>query len=101
MAETNNRTGGTSRPRVIGLTGGIGVGKSTAAAELARLGATVVDCDALGRVVVEPDGRAYPGLVDRFGTDVLHDDGTLDRTRVKEALDRYGIDADKPDPSRI
>lgn len=73
-------------PRVIGLTGGIGAGKSTVAAELARLGATVVDCDGLGRVVVEPDGRAYDALVARFGTDVLHEDGTVDRAALASVV---------------
>ena len=69
----------TDDPRVIGLTGGIGVGKSTVAAELERLGATVVDCDGLGRLVVEPDGRAYPALVERFGQGIVAADGTIDR----------------------
>jgi dephospho-CoA kinase len=69
-------------PRVIGLTGGIGVGKSTVAAELARLGATVVDCDGLGRIVVEPDGRAYRPLVERFGRAILRADGTVDRAEL-------------------
>lgn len=68
--------------RVVGLTGGIGVGKSTVAAELARLGATVVDCDGLGRVVVEPGGGAYQPLVDHFGTGILHDDGTVNRPEL-------------------
>ena len=68
--------------RVIGLTGGIGVGKSTVAAELARLGATVVDCDDLGRRVVEPGGRAYEPLVERFGQEVLQPDGTVDRAEL-------------------
>lgn len=73
-------------PRVIGLTGGIGVGKSTVAAELARLGATIVDCDHLGRVVVEPDGRAFSPLVERFGTGVLQPDGTLDRAELASVV---------------
>ncbi len=65
--------------RVVGLTGGIGVGKSTVAAELSRLGATIVDCDGLGRQVVEPDGRAYGPLIERFGREILEPDGTVDR----------------------
>jgi dephospho-CoA kinase len=68
--------------RVFGLTGGIGAGKSTVAAELAALGATVVDCDRLGRVVVEPDGAAYQPLVERFGSGILRGDGALDRPRL-------------------
>jgi len=72
--------------KVIGLTGGIGVGKSTVAAELARLGATIVDCDGLGRVVVEPDGRAYEALVERFGTEILDDDGAVDRAALASVV---------------
>ena len=72
--------------RVIGLTGGIGVGKSTVAAELERLGATVVDCDGLGRLVVEPDGRAYPAVVERFGSGVVATDGTIDRPALASVV---------------
>ncbi len=72
----------TTTGRVIGLTGGIGVGKSTAAAMLADLGATIVDCDQLGRLVVEPDGRAYRPLVEEFGEAVLQSDGRLDRAAL-------------------
>ena len=68
--------------RVIGLTGGIGAGKSTVAAILAEFGATIVDCDELGRLVVEPDGRAYGALVDEFGEGVLQPDGRLDRAAL-------------------
>ncbi|MEL7156368.1 MAG: dephospho-CoA kinase [Actinomycetota bacterium] len=67
---------------MIGLTGGIGAGKSTAAAVLADLGAVIVDCDGLGRLVAEPDGRAYPAIVERFGDDIVHDDGALDRAAL-------------------
>ncbi len=80
MTETDRR------PRVIGLTGGIGAGKSTVAAELGRLGASVVDCDGLGRLVVEPDGRAFDALVARFGPDVLADDGTVDRAALASVV---------------
>ena len=72
----------TGAKRVIGLTGGIGAGKSTVAALLAERGATVVDCDDLGRLVVEPDGRAYAELVDHFGPGVLQPDGRLDRAAL-------------------
>ena len=68
-----------SERRVIGLTGGIGVGKSTVAALLAEHGATIVDCDDLGRLVVEPGGRAYQPLIDTFGTDIISEDGRVDR----------------------
>jgi dephospho-CoA kinase len=64
---------------VVGLTGGIGAGKSTVSQLLAGRGAVIVDADAIAREVVEPDGPAYQGVIDRFGKEVLRDDGTLDR----------------------
>ena len=51
---------------VVGLTGGIGAGKSTVSGLLAERGAVVVDADLISRQVVEPDGPAYQGVVDRF-----------------------------------
>ena len=67
---------------LIGLTGGIATGKSTVAAELARLGATVIDADALAREVVEPGQAALDEIAARFGVDVLGPDGRLDRGRL-------------------
>lgn len=64
---------------VVGLTGGIGTGKSTVAAALAGRGAAVVDADGIARQVVEPGGAAYRGVVDRFGPGVVGPDGRLDR----------------------
>jgi len=64
---------------LVGLTGGIGSGKSTVAAALGRRGATVIDADQVARQVVEPGGPAYAALVERFGPAVLHPDGTVDR----------------------
>ncbi len=64
---------------VIGLTGGIGSGKTTVAAMLAAHGAYVIDCDALGRLVAEPGGRAYNAIVARFGTGVVAADKRIDR----------------------
>lgn len=63
----------------IGLTGGIGSGKSTASALLAARGAEVVDADVIARQVVEPGAAAYGGVVDRFGERILLPDGTVDR----------------------
>ncbi len=68
--------------QVIGLTGGIGVGKSTVAALLADKGATIVDCDGLGRQVVQPGERAYQAVIDRFGTEIVQPDGQLDRAKL-------------------
>lgn len=65
--------------RVVGLTGGIGAGKTTAAAILADLGAVVVDCDQLGRDVAAIGGGAYAGIVSRFGSEIVAENGELDR----------------------
>src|SRR5688572_824402 len=63
----------------VGLTGGIGSGKSTAARRLQSLGAVVVDADALAREVVRPGSAGLAAVVDRFGERVLGADGALDR----------------------
>ena len=63
----------------IGLTGGIGSGKSTAAARLAELGATVIDHDLLARQAVAPGSDGLALVAAEFGADVVGRDGTLDR----------------------
>jgi dephospho-CoA kinase len=68
--------------RLIGLTGGIATGKTTVNRMLAARGATVIDADALAREVVRPGEPALDAIVERFGTDVLQADGTLDRERL-------------------
>jgi dephospho-CoA kinase len=65
--------------RRIGLTGGIGSGKSTVSALLAERGAVVVDADLIAREVVEPGTPGLAAVVEAFGTDVLAADGSLDR----------------------
>ena len=67
---------------MIGLTGGIGAGKSTVAASLARRGAVVIDADVIAREVVEPGSPTLAKLVARFGADILRPDGTLDRAAL-------------------
>ena len=69
---------------MVGLTGGIGAGKSTVAAMLAAHGAVVIDADAIARQVVEPGSPVLDALVERFGADVLAPDGNLDRQRLAE-----------------
>jgi len=64
---------------LIGLTGGIGAGKSTVAEAFAVRGAVIVDADRIAREVVEPDGPAFAPLVERFGDKIVGDDGRLDR----------------------
>jgi dephospho-CoA kinase len=69
---------------MIGLTGGIGSGKSTVAGLLAGKGAVVVDADLIARQVVEPGSPVLDRLVERFGADILGSDGHLDRPRLAE-----------------
>ena len=64
---------------VIGLTGGIAAGKSTAASLLRELGAAVIDADRLGHRVYEPGTRGFDRVVEAFGPNVVADDGTIDR----------------------
>jgi dephospho-CoA kinase len=64
---------------LIGLTGGIGSGKSTVSARLAELGARVVDADAITRAVQQPGTGVFAAIVERFGQGVVAGDGTLDR----------------------
>ncbi|EUA90991.1 dephospho-CoA kinase family protein [Mycobacterium ulcerans str. Harvey] len=63
----------------IGLTGGIGAGKSALSATFAQCGGIIVDGDVLAREVVEPGTEGLAALVDAFGHDILLPDGALDR----------------------
>jgi dephospho-CoA kinase len=67
---------------LVGLTGGIGAGKSTVAAMLEARGAVVIDADAVARSVVEPGRPAFDELVARFGPEIVGPDGTLDRAEL-------------------
>jgi dephospho-CoA kinase len=67
---------------VLGLTGGIGSGKSTVAALLAERGAVVIDADAISRRIAEPGGAAYQPMIDLFGPAVVRADGSLDRAAI-------------------
>jgi dephospho-CoA kinase len=67
---------------MVGLTGGIGSGKSTVAKLLTERGAIVIDADAIAREVVEPGMPALAALVEHFGPDILRPDGTLDRAEL-------------------
>jgi dephospho-CoA kinase len=69
----------------VGLTGGIASGKSLVAAELAALGATIIDADVLAREVVEPGTPAFSAIVERFGPQVVSN-GQLDRARLAEII---------------
>jgi dephospho-CoA kinase len=67
---------------LVGLTGGIGSGKSTVSAMLAERGAVVIDADVVAREVVEPGQPAYAAVVERFGPSIVAADGTLDRAAI-------------------
>jgi dephospho-CoA kinase len=67
----------------IGLTGGIGSGKSTAAGVLVAQGWRLVDTDAIARTLTQPGGAAMPDLAERFGQQVLAADGGLDRAAMR------------------
>ena len=66
----------------VGLTGGIGAGKSTAADLLVGHGAVLIDADRIAREVVVPGGPAFQPLVERFGAGILATDGTIDRAAL-------------------
>jgi len=71
---------------VIGLTGGIGSGKSTVSALLAARGAVIVDADAITREVQVPGTPTFAAMVDRFGAGIVAADGTLDRAAVADLV---------------
>lgn len=67
----------------VGLTGGIGCGKSTVADLFAALGATIVDTDIIAHALTAPQGAAMPAIVAEFGPDFAQPDGALDRARMR------------------
>ena len=71
---------------IVGVTGGIGSGKSTVAALFAALGAGVVDTDAISRQLTGPGGAAIPAIREKFGDDFINEDGSLSRTVMRERV---------------
>ena len=71
---------------VIGLTGGIGSGKSTVASIFANLGIEVINADQLARDVVEPGSPALVTIVERYGDYILQEDGSLNRSLLREIV---------------
>lgn len=67
---------------IVGLTGGIGSGKSTVSAALAERGAIIVDADAIVRDVQQPGSPVLAAIAERFGADVIAADGSLDRAAL-------------------
>jgi dephospho-CoA kinase len=70
----------------VGLTGGLGSGKSTVAAIFRSLGAPVMEADAVGRAMMQPGEPVYEQIVQAFGPDVVRADGTLDRRRLGQIV---------------
>lgn len=75
-----------SKPWILGLTGGIGSGKSAAAQHFSDLGISLIDADHAARWVVEPGRPALAQIVERFGANVLQADGQLDRAALRSLI---------------
>ena len=80
---------------VVGITGGIGSGKSAVTDHLETLGITVVDADTVARVVVEPGTPGLDAITEYFGTDILLADGGLDRAALRKIV------FDNPDERKV
>ena len=73
---------------LVGLTGGIGAGKSTVARLLAARGAIVIDADSIVRELQQPGTDVFHAMVERFGDQIVRDDGSLDRERLADIVFR-------------
>ena len=71
---------------IVGLTGGIGSGKTAVSDRFSELGIKVVDADVCARIVVEPGKPALRSIVEHFGSDVLNPDGSLDRAKLRQIV---------------
>lgn len=76
----------------VALTGGIGSGKSTVADEFAHLGVTVIDADIIARQVVEPGTPGLLAIAEKFGPQMINDDGSLNRRRLRERIFAHSED---------
>jgi dephospho-CoA kinase len=72
--------------KLVGMTGGIASGKSTVAAILRRLGASIINADELSREVVQPGQDAWNEIIKSFGSDILQKDKTLDRRKLRKIV---------------
>ena len=84
--ETIKMLRGSDNRLLLGLTGSIATGKSTVAAMLAELGARTIDFDVLSRLVVEPGKPAWKDIVAFFGEQILREDQTLDREKLRDIV---------------
>ncbi len=83
----------------VGLTGGIGSGKSAVSALLIKHGAVLIDLDQVARDIVAPGGPGLGEVTERFGTEVLQEDGALDRAKMAEKA--FGDDTARTDLQNI
>jgi dephospho-CoA kinase len=72
--------------KIIGLTGGIGSGKSTVASILKELGATVIDLDKIGHEILNPGTPAWQEVVEAFGPEIIPNHGTIDRQKLAQIV---------------
>ena len=90
MAQTDTRPfpthGDNQRPLIVGLTGGIGSGKSTVADIFGQLGIPVIDADAIAHALVEPGQPAFGEIIKAFGPDSVDASGVLDRNRLRKLV---------------
>lgn len=70
----------------VGLTGGIGSGKTTVTTHFMALGVPVIDADVIARELVKPGLPAYRAIIHAFGSDVLGQDGSLDRRKLRQLI---------------
>jgi dephospho-CoA kinase len=73
-------------PYCVGLTGGIGSGKSSAARLFQDLGGGVVDVDDISHALTQPGGAGIPGIIGQFGREYIAADGSLDRARMRDLV---------------
>lgn len=78
---------------IVGVTGGIGSGKSAVTRQFETLGITVVDADLVARVIVEPGMPALSAIADHFGDDIIQPDGNLDRAELRARV--FSDDAER------
>jgi dephospho-CoA kinase len=81
-----NENGTTARHLLIGLTGGIGSGKSTVATQFEQLGARIIDTDEISRRMTDKGGKAIPLIFDIFGTEFIDAAGALNRGKMRETV---------------
>jgi dephospho-CoA kinase len=86
VKSTVSKSGSQSSSLIIGLTGGIGSGKSTVAEAFRQLGIETVDADQASRAVVEPGMPALLAIAEQFGSQIIQADGSLDRAALRQII---------------